>query len=93
MSKGALNTLTRCLAHEGGPYGIRANTVTMGVVEDTKFIHDHPEMLARSDARGPLGTLPRAADIAEAVAFLVSDKAAHITGETVNVCGGAYMRN
>lgn len=93
VSKGALNTLTRCLAHEGGPYGIRSNTVTMGVVEDTKFIQDHPEMLARHDARGPLGTLPSAADIAEVVAFLASDRAVHITGETVNVSGGAYMRN
>lgn len=93
VSKGALNTLTRCLAHEGGPHGIRANSVTMGVVEGTKFIRDHPEMLARDDARGPLGTLPDAASIAEAVAFLASDRAAHITGETVNVSGGAYMRN
>lgn len=93
VSKGALNTLTRCLAHEGGPYGIRANAVTMGLVADTKFVQDHPEMLARHDVHGPLGTLPNKAEIAEVVAFLASTRAAHISGEIVNVSGGAYMRN
>lgn len=92
VSKGALNTLTRCLAHEGGPYGIRANTVAMGVVEDTKFIQDHPELLARPDTYGPLETLPSKNEIADVVAFLASPRAAHITGEVINVAGGAYMR-
>lgn len=50
VSKGALNTLTRCLAHEGGPYGIRANTVSMGMVEGTKFMMDHPELRQRHDS-------------------------------------------
>jgi 3-oxoacyl-[acyl-carrier protein] reductase len=93
VSKGALNTLTRCLAHEGGPYGIRANTVCMGMVEGTKFVMDHPELRERHDTRGPLGSLPDKDEIAEVVAFLASPRAAHITGEIINVSGGAYMRN
>jgi NAD(P)-dependent dehydrogenase (short-subunit alcohol dehydrogenase family) len=93
VSKGALNTLTRSLAHEGGPYGIRANTVSMGMVEGTKFVMDHPELRERSDSLGPLGSLPDKDEIAEIVAFLASSRAAHITGEIVNVAGGAYMRN
>ncbi|WP_375488455.1 SDR family NAD(P)-dependent oxidoreductase [uncultured Mycobacterium sp.] len=93
VSKGALNTLTRCLAHEGGPYGIRANTVSMGMVEGTKFVMDHPELRERPDTLGPLGSLPDKDEIAELVAFLASARAAHITGEIVNVSGGAYMRN
>lgn len=93
VSKGALNTLTRCLAHEGGPFGIRANTVSMGMVEDTKFALDHPELRERGDALGPLGSLPRKDEIAELVAFLASAGASHITGEIINVSGGAYMRN
>ena len=93
VSKGGLSALTRCLAHEGGPHGIRANTVSMGVVEDTKFVMDHPELLERKDALGPLGSLPHKDEIAEAIAFLASSRAAHITGEIINVSGGAYMRN
>lgn len=93
VSKGALNTLTRCLANEGGPHGIRANTVSSGLVEGTKFLIDHPELRDRSDWLGPLGSLPNKAEIAEVVAFLASQRAAHITGEIVNVSGGAYMRN
>jgi 3-oxoacyl-[acyl-carrier protein] reductase len=93
VSKGALNTLTRCLAHEGGPYGIRANTVSMGMVEGTKFVMAHPELRERHDTLGPLGSLPHKDEIAEVVAFLASPRAAHITGEIINVSGGAYMRN
>jgi NAD(P)-dependent dehydrogenase (short-subunit alcohol dehydrogenase family) len=93
VSKGALNTLTRSLAHEGGPYGIRANTVSMGMVEGTKFVMDHPELRERHDTLGPLGSLPDKDEIAEVVAFLASRRAAHITGEIINVSGGAYMRN
>lgn len=93
VSKGALNTLTRCLAHEGGPYGIRANAVSMGMVEGTKFVMDHPELRERHDTLGPLGSLPDREEIAEVVAFLASPRAAHITGEIINVAGGAYMRN
>jgi 3-oxoacyl-[acyl-carrier protein] reductase len=93
VSKGALNALTRCIAHEGGPYGIRANTVSMGMVEGTKFVMDHPELRERNDTLGPLGSLPHKAEITELVAFLASSRAAHITGEIINVSGGAYMRN
>lgn len=93
VSKGALNTLTRSLAHEGGPAGIRVNTVSTGMVEGTKFLMDHPELRERHDAYGPLGSLPDKNEIADVIAFLASSKAAHITGEIINVSGGAYMRN
>jgi len=92
VSKGGLNVLTRSCAHEGGPHGIRSVCVCMGMVRGTKFIDDHPELLERPDALGPLGSLPTADEIAEAIAFLASDRASHITGEIVNVAGGSYMR-
>ena len=66
----------------------------MGVVKGTKFAEDNAELLASlPGTTGPLGDLPRPEDIAEAVAFLASDRAAFITGEVLNVAAGAYMRN
>ena len=92
VTKGGLNVLTRSVAHEGGPYGIRAVTVSMGVVRGTKFIDDHPEILAEPESRGVLPWLPDATDIAETIAFVASDRARCITGESINVSSGSYMR-
>jgi enoyl-[acyl-carrier-protein] reductase (NADH) len=52
----------------------------------------HPEIAAEAAVAAPLRRLPDATDIAETVAFLVSDRARAITGETVNVSAGAFMR-
>ena len=93
VSKGGLNTLTRSCAHEGGPHGIRVNSVTMGLVRGTRFTDVlHPEMVDEAVTTTPLGALPHAVDIAEAAAFLLSDRARFITGETLNVAGGGFMR-
>ena len=80
ITKGGLNVLTRSCAHEGGPFGIRAVTVATGIVTGTKFIDDHPEILDGPGARGPLGTFATADSVAEAIAFVASDRARHITG-------------
>ena len=93
ISKGGLNVLTRSCAHEGGPFNIRSVAVCLGVVQGTKFIADHPEILERADTIGPLGSCPDATEVAEAIAFLASDRARHITGDILNIAGGAYMRN
>ena len=92
-SKRALNKLTRCLAHDGGPCGLRTNSVSPAVTAGTKFVADHPELVERPDATGPLGSLPDKDEIAEVVAFLASPRAAHITGEVINESAGAYIRN
>jgi len=93
VSKGGLNVLTRSCAHEGGPHGIRAVTVSMGLVRGTKFADDHPELFERSDTGGPLRGFPSTEDVAETIAFAASDRARFITGEILNVSAGAYMRN
>lgn len=93
VSKGALNTLTRCLAHEGGPHGIRVNSVSPGLTAGTKFVEANPEVALRADATGPLGEIATKDEVAGVIAFLTTPAANHITGEVFNVSGGAYMRN
>lgn len=93
VSKGGLNALARCCAHEGGPYGIRANTLSMGMVTGTRFTDTlHPAMQESERVKSPLGRLPRVEDIVEAAAFLISDHSASITGEIVNISAGSHMR-
>ena len=93
VTKGGLNVLTRACAHEGGPHGIRAVTVALGVVRGTKFIDDHPEVLTLPNLVGRLAEAPDTLSVAEAIAFLASDRARHITGEIINIASGSYMRS
>lgn len=93
-SKGGLNALTRALAWEGGPVGIRCNAISMGIVTMTKYADDHPEQVTEYGIdRSPLRMLPDPSDIAEAAAFLAGDGARTITGEILNVASGTYMRS
>jgi len=93
VSKGGLNTLTRCCAHEGGPFRIRANALSMGAVAGTRFVDAlHPDIKQQELDKSPLGLLPRVDHIVEAACFLLSDRSAATTGETFNVAAGAHMR-
>ena len=90
-SKSGIEGFTRSLAQEVGSRGITVNAVAPGFIETdmtAALEEDQVELMA---SRIPLGTLGRAEDVANAVAFLASDKAAYITGETLHVNGGLYM--
>lgn len=91
VTKGGLNALTRACAVDGAPYGIRAVSITMGVIPDTWYTQRHPEILDLPFTK-PLLERPTTVDIAEVVAFLCSPAGRHITGEIVNVSGGMFMR-
>ncbi|MBV9661851.1 MAG: SDR family oxidoreductase [Acidimicrobiales bacterium] len=80
MTKGGLETMTDALAADGGPYGIRVNTLSTGIVYPTKFIVDHPDQYDRGLPNTLLGSYPTPAEVAEAAVFLLSDRAAHISG-------------
>lgn len=91
LAKSALTSLTKSLALELGPCGIRANCVSPGMTR-TDFIADLPEKVKMvTKMQTPLRRLASPEDIAGVVAFLFSEKAAHITGEILRVCGGATM--
>jgi 3-oxoacyl-[acyl-carrier protein] reductase len=88
-SKGAVATFVRSLAMEVGPLGIRVNGVAPGLI-GTRF-HDTFNTLegrAASVARTPLRREGVPRDVADAVLYLASDRAAYITGEVVQINGG-----
>ncbi|WP_278195738.1 SDR family NAD(P)-dependent oxidoreductase [Streptomyces cylindrosporus] len=90
-SKGAVIALTRQLAAEGAPYGIRANCVSPGMIdtEATRgdlLAEDHP---MRTIARHiPLGRVGLPDEVVNAAVFLASDEASYITGANLVVDGG-----
>ena len=86
-AKAGLQNLTMNLAAEYGPRGVRFNVVAPGTVR-TRVWDDQPESFAQMHRLYPLGRVGEPEDIAAAIAFLVSDDAAWITGVTLPVDGG-----
>lgn len=86
ITKGGINAISRSLAMEYAKQGIRVNAVAPGVVS-TPLLKDVPDEFLRT--LSPLGTVARAADIAEAVFYLTS--ASQVTGEVLHVDGGMHL--
>jgi NAD(P)-dependent dehydrogenase (short-subunit alcohol dehydrogenase family) len=89
-SKAGVLAVTRAMAAEWAPHGIRANAVCPGVI-DTPMLRllDDPESGRRYlDERVPLRRLGRAEEVARLIAFLASDEASYVTGAAVPVDGG-----
>ena len=91
-AKGALITLTKGFARELAPQGVRVNAVSPGVI-DTPFheVFSTPEMIRNFVAGIPLGRVGTSVECATAIAFLASDAASYIVGETIEVNGGQLM--
>jgi len=91
-SKGGLITFTKSLAKEMAPHGVRVNAVSPGVI-DTPFHEQfsNPEMLANFVKTIPLGRMGTSMECATVIAFLASDAASYVAGETVEVNGGQLM--
>jgi 3-oxoacyl-[acyl-carrier protein] reductase len=90
-SKGGAIAMTKSFALEGSARGIRFNVITPGFIatDMTKGLKD--EIKDGFTAKIPLGRFGEPSEIADAVAFLLSDHSSYITGETLQVNGGMLM--
>ena len=87
VSKAGIECLTKSLARELAPHGVRVNAIAPGII-DTALTAHHDQSFV--DAI-PLGGKGQPRDVAEAALFLASDRSRHITGEILDVNGGLLM--
>ena len=90
-TKAALIGLTRSLAAELAPTGIRVNCVAPGVIHTDMLDALPPEIVPQLVEQTPLGRLGKPEDIAEAVAFLADERASFITGQVLTADGGFIL--
>ena len=90
-AKAALHSLTRAIAFEGGPRGVRCNAVAPGII-DSWFIRQSPEQFEGEKKQTPLRRFGTGDEVANVIYFLVSEQSAFVTGDVINVSGGWYMR-
>ncbi|MDU8925828.1 SDR family oxidoreductase [Alisedimentitalea sp. MJ-SS2] len=94
-SKGAVMQLTKASSLALAEHGIRVNAVGPGSIDTEMMaaVNSNPAAMQKALSRTPLGRMGEAKEIADAVAFLISDKASYITGETIYVDGGRLGQN
>lgn len=90
-SKAGIDALTKTLARQLAPYGINVNGVAPHAIETEMSAQWSEERRREIIASIPLGRLGKPEDVAEAALFLASDEASFITGEILDVNGGALM--
>jgi peroxisomal 2,4-dienoyl-CoA reductase len=94
-AKAGIDALTRGLAAEWGPYGIRVNGLAPGPVEGTEGVRRLTTAKSRAmiQEHCPLGRLATIEEVASAAIFLCSDASAFITGVTLVIDGGLWLRS
>ncbi len=90
-SKAGVIGFTRAAARDLAPFGVRVNCIAPNVIEGEMIRGMSEERLRTILAQTPLGRPGTPMEVAEAVAFLCSDKASYITGATIPVTGGQLM--
>jgi 3-oxoacyl-[acyl-carrier protein] reductase len=90
-AKGAIEGLTRSAALELAPHGITVNCVSPGLVDAGIFLSTPVEYREQLVERVPMRRLGTPEDVAGCIAFLASDAASYVTGQTLTVCGGLTL--
>jgi 3-oxoacyl-[acyl-carrier protein] reductase len=90
-SKGGVNTMTKSFAKEGSARGIRFNSITPGFIRTDMTDELKQEVKDEYTKNIPLKRFGEAKEVADAVAFLLSDHSSYITGEILKVNGGLYV--
>jgi len=91
-SKGGVLSMTRAMALELAPYGIRVNAIAPGLTDTAQPRYGSSEQELAEAARAiPLGRMARPEEIARSAVFLASDNAQFVTGQTLHVNGGSYL--
>lgn len=90
-SKAGIDALTRKLAYDFGPEGIRVNSISPGPIETDMSLQWPEDYRKNILADIPLRKLGKSEDIAYLAVFLASDMSGFITGESININGGKYM--
>ncbi len=88
ITKAALRHMAKTLACELGPYGITVNALGIGAILNERNRSDDPEYEAHWNSVTPTGRVGMPADVAQALIFLASPGAGHITGQTLIIDGG-----
>jgi len=91
VAKTALVMLTRSLARSEGIHNIRVNAVSPGFIETEGYADWDPVEQARWRAHIPLGRFGKPDEVADAVSFLVSDRAMYVSGSVLHVHGGLWV--
>ena len=93
VSKAGIIALTKSLARIGAPHNIRVNCVSPGLIETEMTQAEIASEVGREkiNQQIPLHRIGQPDEVADAVAYLVSEQASYITGQTINVNGGLYM--